>query len=60
MSVEHFQQLDVRRQHGDQIAAVAALQFSRGQLAQRAEDLIPDEGQQLKGDKMIAALLGIV
>ena len=34
--------------------------FSRGQPARRTEDLIPDEGQQLKGDKMIAALLGIV
>ena len=60
MRVEHLQQLDIRRQHGDQVAAVAALQLGGGQPAQRTKHFIADECQQFKGNKMVAALLGIV
>ena len=59
MGIEHFQRLDIRRDEGDQVAAVASLELCRGQTAQRAEDFIPDEGQQLEGDRVVGRLLGI-
>ena len=58
--VKNLQQLNVRGQHGDQVALVAALQLGRGQLAQHAKDLVPDERQQLERNKMVAALLRVV
>ena len=58
--VKNLQQLNVRGQHGDQVALVAALQLGGGQLAQHAKDLVPDERQQLERNKMVAALLCVV
>ena len=57
VGIEHFQRLDVGGDQGDQVAAVTALQLGRGQAAQRAEHLIPDEGQQLEGDRVVGSLL---
>ena len=59
VGVEHFQRLDVGGDQGDQVAAVTALQLGRGQAAQRAEHLIPDEGQQLEGDIVVGGLFRI-
>ena len=58
--VKNLQQLNVRGQHGNQVALVAALQLGGGQLAQHAKDLVPDERQQLERNKMVAALLRVV
>ena len=60
VGVENFQQFNVGGQHGNQVALVAAFQLCGGQLAQHAKDLVADEGQQLEGNKMVAALLGVV
>ena len=59
MGVKDLQQLDVRGDHRDQITLVPAVQLGGGQAAQRAENLVPDEGQQLEGDVVVAGLLGI-
>ena len=59
VSVEHFQCLDIRRDEGDEVAAVAALELGRGQAAQRTEHLIPDEGQQLERNIVVGSLLRI-
>ena len=59
MRVKNLQQLNVRSQHGNQVALVAALQLGGGQLAQHAKDLVPDERQQLERNKMVASLLRI-
>ena len=45
MRVKNLQQLNVRSQHGDQVALVAALQLGGGQLAQHAKDLVPENAQ---------------
>ena len=60
MRVKDLQQLNVGGQYSNQVALVAALQLGGGQTAQHAKDLVPDECQQLEGDKVIAALLRVV
>ncbi len=57
VGIEHLQRFDVGGDQGDQVTAVTALQLCRGQAAQRAEHLIPDEGQQLEGDIVVGGLL---
>ena len=57
VGIEHLQLLDVGGDQGDQVAAVTALQLGGGQAAERAEHLIPDEGQQLEGDIVVGCLL---
>ena len=59
MGVKDLQQLDVRGDHRDQVAFVPTIQLGGGQAAQRAEYLIPDEGQQLEGNVVVAGLLGV-
>lgn len=60
MRVKDLQQLNVGGQYSNQVALVAALQLGGGQTAQHAKDLVPDECQQLEGDKVVAALLRVV
>ena len=57
MGIEHLQLLDVGGDQRDQVAPVTALQLGGGQAAERAEHLIPDEGQQLEGDIVVGGLL---
>ena len=59
MGVEHLQQFDVRGDDGDEVAPVPALQFGGAETAQSPEHLVPDEGQQLEGDEVVAGLLGV-
>ena len=57
VGIEHLQLLDVGGDQGDQVAPVTTLQLGGGQAAERAEHLIPDEGQQLEGDIVVGGLL---
>lgn len=59
MRIEHLQQLDVGGDDADEIALVLALQLGRAELAQSGKDLVPDQCQQLEGDKVVAGLLCI-
>lgn len=57
MGIEHLQQLNVGGDDGDEVTSVPALQLGGAQPPQNPEHPVPDEGQQLKGDEMIARLL---
>ncbi len=59
VGVEHLQQLNVRGDDGDQIPLLPPFQLGRGQPPQGAEDLVPQQGQQLEGNEMIAGLLTV-
>ena len=60
MRVEHLQQLNVRREDGDELALVPPLQPGGGQPPQGGEHLVADKRQKLEGDKVVARLLCIV
>lgn len=57
--VEDLEQLNVRRDDGDEVAAVAALELRGAETAQCAEDLVADQRKQLEGDEVVAGLLGV-
>ena len=59
MRIEHLEQLDVRRDDGNEIALVASLKLGRTEPTQRAEHLIADAREELEGDEMVARLLRI-
>ena len=59
VGIEHFQKLNVRGDDADQVALVPPLQLGRTQPPQGEKHLVPDQGQQLKGDKVIASLLPV-
>ena len=59
MGIKYFQLFNVCRNQRDQITTVAAFQLGGGQAAQSTKHLIPDQGQQLEGDKMVGCLLCI-
>ena len=60
MRIKHLQQLDIAGDNGDQVALFLCLQLCRRQPAQRAENFIPDQRQQMKGNVMIAELLSVM
>ena len=60
MGVKHLQKLNVRCDDRDQIALVPPLQPGRAEPSQGGKHLVPDDGQQLKGNKMVAVLLPVV
>ena len=57
--VEDLEQLNVRRDDGDEVTAVAALELRGAETAQCAEDLVADQRKQLEGDEVVAGLLGV-
>lgn len=57
--VEDLEQLNVRRDDGDEVAAVAALELRGAETAQCAEGLVADQRKQLEGDEVVAGLLGV-
>ena len=59
VGIKYFQLFNVCRNQRDQITTVAAFQLGGGQAAQSTKHLIPDQGQQLEGDKMVGCLLCI-
>ena len=59
MGVEDLQQLNVGGDDRNQVALVPALQLGRAEPPQRTEHLVPQKGQQLEGDEMVAGLLRI-
>ena len=59
VGIEYFQKFNVRGDDGNQIALVLAFQLCRAQPAQRTEHPVPNQRQQLKGNEMVAGLLGI-
>ena len=48
VGIKNFQLLDVGGDQADEVAAVAALQLSGGQAAERSKDPIADEASSLK------------
>ena len=58
--VEDLEQLNVRRDDGDEVAAVAPLELRGAETAQCAEDLVADQRKQLEGDEVVAGLLGVL
>ena len=60
MGIEHFQKLNVRGDHRDQISLVSSFQLRRTELPQRREHLVAYDRQKLEGDKVIAVLFSIV
>ena len=59
VGIEHLQQLNVRGDHGNQVSLILSLQLGRAQTAQGPEDLVPNQGQELEGDEMVAGLLSV-
>ena len=57
--VEDLEQLNVRRDDGDEVAAVAAFELRGAESSQRAEDLVSDQRKQLESDKVVAGLLSV-
>lgn len=60
MGVEYLQKLNIRSYDRDQISLVSSFQFCRAELSEYCKYLMPDHGQQLEGDKMVAVLLPVV
>ncbi len=56
---EHLEQLDIRGDHGEQVAAATPLELRGRQAAQRAEHAVADEREQLECDEMVASLLAV-
>ena len=59
MGVEHLQQFNVRGDDTDEVSFVLALKLGGAQAAQDVKDAIPQQGQQLEGDKVVAGLFPI-
>ena len=59
MGIEHFQKLNVGGDDGNQVPLVLPFQLGRAQSAQSAKYPVPNQGQQLKGNVVVAGLLRI-
>ena len=59
VGVEHLQQFNVRGDDTDEVPFVLALKLGGAQAAQDVKDAIPQQGQQLEGDKVVAGLFPI-
>ena len=59
VGVEHLQQFNVRGDDRDQVPFLPPFQLGGGQPTQGAEDLVPQQGQQLEGNEMVAGLLTV-
>ena len=59
MGVKYFQKFDVRCDHRYQISLFFSFQLGRAESAQGFKNLIPDQRQQFKSNKVIACLLPV-
>ena len=59
MGVEHLQRFDVRRDHGEKAALLAAFQLGGAKCPELGEDFVPKHSQQPEGDIVVAVLLQI-
>ncbi len=59
MGIEHLQQLDIRGDDRDEVAPIPPLQLGWTQPTQGPKHLVPDEGQQLESDEVVAGLLSV-
>ena len=59
MGVEHLQRFDVRRDHGEKAALLAAFQLGGAKRPELGKDFIPKHRQQPEGDIVVAVLLQI-
>ena len=59
MGVEHLQRFDVRRDHGEKAALLAAFQLGGAKPPELGKDFVPKHRQQPEGDIVVAVLLQI-
>ena len=60
MRKEHFQEFDIARDDGNEIALIPALKFCRAEFSQNRKDLMADDGQNAKGNVVVTVLLAVV
>ena len=60
MGIKNFQKLNIRRDDRNKISLVSAFQFCRAKTLQSRKNLVADNCQKLKGNKMVAVLLDIM
>ena len=59
MRIENFEQLNVRRDHSNQISTITPLKLRRTQPPQCSKNTITNQRQQFEGKKMVAKLLSV-
>ena len=60
MGKEHFEQFDITRNDGNEIALFPALKLCRAEFSQNRKDLMADDGQDAKGNVVVTVLLAVV
>ena len=60
MRKEHFEQFDIARDDGNQIALIPALKLCRAEFSQNRKDLMADNGQDAEGNVVVTVLLAVV
>ena len=60
MGIKDFQQFNICGDNGNKISFVSSLQLCRTKLSKSGKYFMADDGQKLKGNKVVAVLLRIM
>ena len=59
MGIKYFQCFNIRCEHGNDASLLLAFQLGRTELSKYTENFVSQNGQQMKGNVMVAVLLNI-